>query len=63
LPVSPTPTPSGSPAPAPLPVPVTSCTAGGCTGADGVRYNTGATGVTVDPAGRTCRKIGNTMQC
>jgi hypothetical protein len=63
LPVSPTTTPSANAAPAPLPVPVTNCTAGGCTGADGVRYNTGAAGVTVDPAGRTCRKIGNTMQC
>ena len=61
LPVSPT--PAGTTAPTPLPVPVTNCNAGGCTGADGVRYNAGAAGVLVDPAGRTCRKVGNTMQC
>ena len=61
LPVSPTPT--GSMPPTPLPVPVTNCNAGGCTGADGVHYNTGAAGVAVDPSGRTCRKVGNTMQC
>jgi hypothetical protein len=61
LPVDPT--PSGMTPPAPLPVPVTNCTAGGCTGADGVRYNAGAAGVMVDPSGRTCRKVGNTMQC
>jgi len=48
---------------APLPVPVTACAAGGCTGADGVRYNSGAAGVVVDPAGRTCHKVGATVQC
>ena len=62
LPVTPPP-PGAPPPPAPLPVPVTNCTAGGCTGADGQRYNTGAAGVAVDPSGRTCRKIGNTVQC
>ena len=61
LPVHPTPT--GATPLAPLPVPVTCCGAGGCTGVDGVRYNTGASGVTVDPAGRTCHKVGTTVQC
>ena len=63
LPVRPAPA-SAAPTPlAPLPVPVTACTAGGCSGADGVRYNNGAAGVVVDPAGRTCHKVGNTVQC
>ena len=57
------PTPSNAAPPAPMPVPVGSCTAGGCTGADGVRYNAGAAGVAVDPAGRTCHQVGTTMQC
>ena len=42
---------------------VTACAAGGCTGADGVHYNTGGSGVTVDPAGRTCHRVGTTVQC
>lgn len=57
------PTPSNAAPLAPMPVPVGSCTAGGCTGADGVRYNAGAAGVAVDPAGRTCHRIGTTVQC
>ncbi len=61
LPVHPTPT--GTTPLAPLPVPLTNCTAGGCTGADGVRYNTNPSGVTVDPAGRTCHQVGATMNC
>jgi hypothetical protein len=63
LPVQPTPAPA-APAPlAPMPVPSTGCAAGSCIGTDGVRYNTGASGVTVDPAGRTCHKVGTTVQC
>jgi hypothetical protein len=61
LPVHPTPT--GNTPLAPLPVPITGCTGSSCTGADGVRYNTGGTGVAVDPAGRTCHKVGTTMNC
>lgn len=57
------PTPSNAAPVAPLPVPVGICTAGGCTGADGVRYNAGAAGVAVDPTGRTCHQVGTTMQC
>lgn len=63
LPVQPAPAGADVRQNAPLPVPVSNCTTAGCTGADGTRYNTGAAGVTVDAAGRTCRKIGNTMQC
>lgn len=64
LPVRPAPAGGASSAPnAPLPVPVTNCSAGGCTGADGVRYNQGAAGVTIDPAGRTCHQVGTTVQC
>ncbi len=61
LPVQPT--PAGAPVLAPLPVPLTSCAAGGCSGADGVRYNTNPAGVTVDHAGRTCHQVGATIQC
>ncbi|WP_332847817.1 hypothetical protein [Massilia sp. S19_KUP03_FR1] len=61
LPVHPTPT--GVTPLAPLPVPLGSCSAGGCTGADGVRYNTGAAGVAVDPTGRTCHTVGTTVNC
>jgi hypothetical protein len=57
------PTPSNAAPNAPLPVPVAHCDAGGCTGVDGVRYNNGAAGVTVDPAGRTCHRAGATIQC
>jgi len=57
------PAPAAAVPDAPLPVPLSNCSAGGCTGADGVRYNTGKTGVAVDPSGRTCRQVGNTMQC
>ena len=57
------PAPSNAAPLAPLPVPVGICTAGGCTGADGMRYNAGAAGVAVDPAGRTCHQVGTTMQC
>ena len=57
------PTPSNAAPLAPMPVPVVNCTAGSCSGADGVRYNAGAAGVAVDPAGRTCHRVGTTMQC
>jgi hypothetical protein len=63
LPIHPAPAGTASPVLAPMPVPVTGCAAGGCIGADGVRYNTGASGVTVDPAGRTCHQVGTTVQC
>lgn len=61
LPVQPAP-PAAS-APAPLPVQLGSCSAGGCNGTDGVRYPSGAGGVAVDPAGRTCHTIGTTVNC
>lgn len=57
------PTPSNPAPPMPMPVPAGGCDAGGCSGADGVRYNSGAAGVVVDPAGRTCHKVGTTIQC
>jgi hypothetical protein len=63
LPVHPTPAGTTSAPLAPSPIPVTACAAGGCTGADGVHYNTGGSGVTVDPAGRTCHRVGTTVQC
>jgi hypothetical protein len=63
LPVHPTPAGANAVPVAPLPVPVSGCTAGSCTGADGVRYDTGASGVTVDRAGRTCHRVGTTVQC
>lgn len=63
LPVHPTPAGTAVAPPAPSPIPVTACAAGGCTGADGVHYNTGGSGVTVDPAGRTCHRVGTTVQC
>jgi hypothetical protein len=68
LPVHPTPAGAGvpdSPLPLlqPLPIPVTACAAGSCAGADGKRYNAGAAGTAVDPAGRICRKVGQTVQC
>jgi len=63
LPVRPTPAGAMPPASAPLPVPVGSCSAGGCTGTDGVRYHTGVGGVALDPAGRTCHRVGNTVNC
>jgi hypothetical protein len=62
LPVHPTPAGAGVPD-APLPVPVNDCVAGSCAGADGKRYNAGPAGTAVDPAGRICRKVGNTVQC
>lgn len=62
LPVHPTPAGAGVPD-APLPVPINGCAAGSCAGADGKRYNTGPAGTAVDPAGRICRKVGNTVQC
>lgn len=62
LPVHPTPAGAGVPD-APLPVPVNGCAAGSCAGADGKRYNAGPAGTAVDPAGRICRKVGNTVQC
>lgn len=62
LPVHPTPAGAGVPD-APLPVPVSGCAAGSCAGADGKRYNSGPAGTAVDPAGRICRKVGNTVQC
>jgi hypothetical protein len=61
LPVHPAPMPAT--ALVPLPVPLGSCDAGGCNGTDGVRYNTGAAGAVVDPAGRTCHKVGTTVNC
>lgn len=63
LPVQPAPAHAAPPPLAPLPVPVTGCTAGSCMGADGARYDTGGSGVTVDRAGRTCHQVGTTMQC
>lgn len=57
------PTPSNVAPVAPMPVPIVNCVGGNCRGVDGVQYNTGAAGVTVDPAGRTCQKVGTTMQC
>ena len=62
LPVHPTPAGAGVPD-APLPVPVNGCAAGSCAGANGKRYNAGPAGTAVDPAGRICRKVGNTVQC
>lgn len=44
------------------PVPVTSCDAGGCYGANGVRYNNAGSGV-VGPAGKVCNRNGATIQC
>jgi hypothetical protein len=44
------------------PVPVTSCDAGGCYGANGVRYNNAGGGV-VAPSGKVCNRSGATIQC
>ncbi|MDQ2820629.1 MAG: hypothetical protein M3Y65_09570 [Pseudomonadota bacterium] len=57
------PTPSNAAPLMPMPVPIVNCIAGSCSGPDGVRYNAGAAGVTVDPAGRTCHTMGATVQC
>jgi hypothetical protein len=47
---------------APVPVPVTHCDAGGCFGANGVRYNNAGSGV-VGPSGKVCTRAGATIQC
>jgi len=44
------------------PMPVTSCDAGGCFGANGVRYNNAGGGV-VGPNGKVCNRSGATIQC
>lgn len=45
------------------PVPTTSCDAGGCFGANGVRYNNlGPNGV-VTPQGKICNRSGAIIQC
>ena len=44
------------------PVPVTHCDAGGCYGANGVRYNNAGAGV-VGPNGKVCNRLGATIQC
>lgn len=44
------------------PVPVTQCDAGGCYGANGVRYNNAGNGV-VGPNGKVCSRAGSTIQC
>lgn len=45
------------------PVPTTSCDAGGCYGANGVRYNNaGANGV-ITPSGKVCTKASGIIQC
>jgi hypothetical protein len=41
---------------------ITSCDAGGCWGADGLRYN-GQAGMYTRSDGATCRKVANQMQC
>lgn len=48
--------------PSHAPVPVTSCDAGGCVGANGVRYNNSGNGV-VGPSGKVCSRNGATIQC
>ena len=47
----------------PPPVQINSCDAGGCTGVNGSRYDSGAGNATVSPQGRLCTRTGTTMQC
>jgi hypothetical protein len=56
------PTPPATPSLARPPVPVTSCDAGGCNGANGVRYNNTGNGV-AGPNGKVCTRAGATVQC
>ncbi len=56
------PKPATAPQLVPAPVPVTGCDAGGCTGANGVRYNNAGNGV-VGPSGKVCSRAGATIQC
>jgi hypothetical protein len=43
-------------------VPVTGCDAGGCNGANGVRYNNSGVGV-VGPNGKVCTRVAGVIQC
>ena len=45
------------------PVPATSCDAGGCFGANGVRYNSLGAGSVVTPQGKVCSRSGTLIQC
>jgi hypothetical protein len=45
------------------PIPAVGCTAAGCYDASGARYNTGAAGTTVTPAGKLCSRQGAWIQC
>ena len=45
------------------PVPATSCDAGGCFGANGVRYNSLGAGAVVTPQGKVCSRSGTLIQC
>ena len=45
------------------PSPIVSCDSGACSDSNGVRHNGNATGVTIDPSGKTCTRNGVWLQC